>query len=153
LKTYTDSKGKGRPTLDNHEAFSIMLEKLEVIQTMLDGFDYADFEKNALKLSPKVMNNILSLESPQGKLDGKKRFFDVMATLIRAYTLCGKLDGDKNSAMKQIIDNTIVAEGVTDIFESVGLDKPNIGLLSEEFLEDIKQNVLCKHYVNTIIVQ
>tara|TARA_R110001599_G_scaffold82854_2_gene222834 strand:+ start:26739 stop:29921 length:3183 start_codon:yes stop_codon:yes gene_type:complete len=169
LKTYTDSKGKGRPTLDNHEAFSIMLEKLEVIQAMLDGFDYADFEQNALKLLPGVMNHILSLENPQGKLDGKKRFFDVMAPLTKAYTLCSTLDEaaeykkeiaffsavkaalskftstdkrrtdeDKNSAMKQIIDNAIVAEGVTDIFESVGLDKPNIGLLSAEFLEDVK---------------
>lgn len=169
LKTYTDSKGKGRPTLDNHEAFSIMLEKLEVIQAMLDGFDYADFEQNALKLLPGVMNHVLSLESPQGKLDGKKRFFDVMAPLTKAYTLCSTLDEaaeykkeiaffsavkaalskftstdkrrtdeDKNSAMKQIIDNAIVAEGVTDIFKSVGLDKPNIGLLSEEFLEDVK---------------
>jgi len=169
LKTYTDSKGKGRPTLDNHEAFSIMLEKLEIIQAMLDGFDYGDFEQNALKLLPGVMNHILSLESPQGKLDGKKRFFDVMAPLTKAYTLCSTLDEaaeykkeiaffsavkaalskftstdkrrtdeDKNSAMKQIIDNAIVAEGVTDIFASVGLDKPNIGLLSEEFLEDVK---------------
>ena len=169
LKTYTDSKGKGRPTLDNHEAFSIMLEKLEIIQAMLDGFDYADFEQNALKLLPGVMNHILSLESPQGKLDGKKRFFDVMAPLTKAYTLCSTLDEaaeykkeiaffsavkaalskftstdkrrtdeDKNSVMKQIIDNAIVAEGVTDIFASVGLDKPNIGLLSEEFLEDVK---------------
>ncbi|MGK0270781.1 MAG: type I restriction enzyme R subunit [Cocleimonas sp.] len=169
LKTYTDSKGKGRPTLDNHEAFSIMLEKLEIIQAMLDGFDYADFEQNALKLLPGVMNHILSLENPQGKLDGKKRFFDVMAPLTKAYTLCSTLDEaaeykkeiaffsavkaalskftstdkrrtdeDKNSAMKQIIDNAIVAEGVTDIFESVGLDKPNIGLLSAEFLEDVK---------------
>jgi len=136
---------------------------------MLDGFDYADFEQNALKLLPGVMNHILSLENPQGKLDGKKRFFDVMAPLTKAYTLCSTLDEaaeykkeiaffsavkaalskftstdkrrtdeDKNSAMKQIIDNAIVAEGVTDIFASVGLDKPNIGLLSEEFLEDVK---------------
>lgn len=46
-------------------------------------------------------------------------------------------DEDKNSALKQIIDNAIIAEGVDDIFSLVGLDKPNIGLLSPEFLEDV----------------
>ncbi len=44
----------------------------------------------------------------------------------------------QHSALKQIIDNAIVAGGVADIFEMVGLDKPNIGLLSDEFLEDLK---------------
>ena len=39
--------------------------------------------------------------------------------------------------MKQIIDNAIVAEGVDDIFELVGLDRPNICLLSPEFMEDV----------------
>jgi len=42
------------------------------------------------------------------------------------------------SALKQIIDNAIVADGVTDVFEMVGLDKPNIGLLSDEFLADVR---------------
>ncbi|KGJ88382.1 type I restriction endonuclease subunit R [Colwellia psychrerythraea] len=170
LKTYTDSKGKGQPTLDNHEAFSILLEKIEVLQSMMAGFDYSDFANNALTLLPGAMNHILSLPNPgNGKLDGKKRFFDVMAPLAKAYTLCSTLDEaaeykkeiaffsaikaalskytgtdkrradeEKHSAMKQIIDNAIVAEGVVDIFDSVGLEKPNIGLLSEEFLEDVR---------------
>jgi type I restriction enzyme R subunit len=170
LKTYTDSKGKGQPTLDSHEAFSILLEKIEVLQNMMEGFDYSDFANNALKLLPGAMNHILSLPNPgNGKLDGKKRFFDVMAPLAKAYTLCSTLDEaaeykkeiaffsaikaalskytgtekrrtdeEKHSAMKQIIDNAIVAEGVVDLFDSVGLEKPNIGLLSEEFLEDVR---------------
>ncbi|WP_033078352.1 type I restriction endonuclease subunit R [Thalassotalea sp. ND16A] len=169
LKTYTDSQGKGKPALDNHEAFAIMVEKLEIIQAMMDGFDYSDFETSALKLLPGTMNHILSLQNPQGKLDGKKRFFDLMAPLAKAYTLCSTLDeaaeykkeiaffsavksaltkftssdksltdDEKHSAMKQIIDNAIVAEGVVDIFDSVGLDKPNIGLLSDEFLDDVR---------------
>jgi type I restriction enzyme R subunit len=93
LKTYTDSKGKGQPTLDSHEAFSILLEKIEVLQNMMEGFDYSDFANNALKLLPGAMNHILSLPNPgNGKLDGKKRFFDVMAPLAKAYTLCSTLD-------------------------------------------------------------
>ena len=163
LKTYTDSKGKGAPTLDTREAYAILLEKMDVVRGMLHGFDYSEYAANALKLLPGAMNHILGLE------DGKKRFLDVMAAISKAYTLCGTMDEaeelkkeiaflsavkaaiskftsidkrrtdeDKNSALKQIIDNAIIADGVTDVFDMVGLDKPNIGLLSDEFLEDVK---------------
>ncbi|NOX08781.1 MAG: type I restriction endonuclease subunit R [Gammaproteobacteria bacterium] len=163
LKTYTDSKGKGAPTLDTNEAYAILLEKMDVVHGMLSGFDYSDYKTNALQLLPMIMNHILGLK------EGKKRFLDVMAAISKAYTLCGTMDEaegmkkeiaflsaikaaiskfttidkrrtdeDKNTALKQIIDNAIVADGVADVFEMVGLDKPNIGLLSDEFLEDVK---------------
>jgi len=175
LKTYTGSNGKGKPTHDTHEAFAILLEKMDVVRGMFDslgangsGFDYSSYEENALQLLPGAMNHILSLQNADGKLDGKKRFLDVMAAINKAYTLCGTIDEvepykkeiaflgavkngiskftsvdkrrtdeEKNSALKQIIDNAIVADGVDDIFNLVGLDKPNIGLLSPEFMEDV----------------
>ena len=175
LKTYTGSNGKGKPTHDTHEAFAILLEKMDVVRGMFaspgangSGFDYSSYEENALQLLPGAMNHILSLQSADGKLDGKKRFLDVMAAISKAYTLCGTIDEvelykkeiaflgavknaiskftsvdkrrtdeEKNSALKQIIDNAIVADGVDDIFNLVGLDKPNIGLLSPEFMEDV----------------
>lgn len=163
LKTYTDSKGKGAPTLDAREAYAILLEKLDIARGMLHGFDYSDYQTDALRLLPGAMNHVLGLE------DGKKRFLDVMAAIGKAYTLCGTLDEaeplkkeiaflsavkaaiikfttiekrrsdeDKHSALKQIIDNAIVAGGVADLFDLVGLEKPNIGLLSDEFMEDVK---------------
>jgi len=163
LKTYTESKGKGAPTLDTREAYAILLEKMDIVHGMLDGFDCSEFETKALQLLPGAMNHILGLE------DGKKRFLDVMAAISKAFTLSGTLDEadklkkeiaflsaikaaiskftsvdkrrtdeDRNTALKQIIDNAIVADGITDVFELVGLDKPNIGLLSDEFLEDVK---------------
>lgn len=163
LKTYTDSKGKGAPTLDTREAYAILLEKMDVVHGMLHGFDYSEFETNALQLLPGAMNHILGLE------EGKKRYLDTMAAILKAYTLCGTMDEaeglkkeiaflsavkaaiskftsidkrrtdeDKNTALKQIIDNAIVADGIADVFEMVGLDKPNIGLLSDEFLEDVR---------------
>ncbi|MBU2864400.1 type I restriction endonuclease subunit R [Reinekea forsetii] len=168
LKTYTDSKGKGAPTLDATEAFAIFLEKLDIVHGIFasteggSAFDYSAYETKALQLLPGAMNHILGLK------DGKKRFLDVMAALAKAYTLCGTIDEatpykkevaflaavkaaltkfttvdkkvtdeEKNSTLKQIIDNAIVAEGVADVFDMVGLDKPNIGLLSPEFLEDV----------------
>ena len=168
LKTYTDSKGKGAPTLDANEAFAIFLEKIDIVHGLFSSsergsaFDYGAYEKKALQLLPGAMNHILGLK------DGKRRFLDVMAALAKAYTLCGTIDEatpykkevaflaavkaaltkfttvdkkitdeEKNSTLKQIIDNAIVAEGVADVFDMVGLDKPNIGLLSPEFLEDV----------------
>ncbi|USD21389.1 type I restriction endonuclease subunit R [Microbulbifer variabilis] len=169
LKTYTGSNGKGKPTHDAHEAYAILLEKLGVLHDMMHGFDYSQYETQALQLLPGAMNHILSLKNPgSGELDGKRRFLDVMAALSKAYTLCSTLedaapykkeiafwgavknaitkftaidkrrtDEEKNSALKQIIDNAIVTDGVDDIFSMVGLDRPNIGLLSPEFMEDV----------------
>ena len=168
LKTYTGSNGKGKPTHDTHEAYAILLEKIDVVRGMFHGFDYSGYEDNALQLLPGAMNHILGLKGKNDELDGKKRFLDVMAAISKAYTLCGTMDEvepykkeiaflgavknaiskfttidkrrsdeEKNSALKQIIDNAIVADGVDDIFNLVGLDKPNIGLLSPEFMEDV----------------
>lgn len=173
LKTYSNAQGKGKPAVDAHEAFAILLEGMEVLRAMMHGCDYSMYEEQALQILPRVMNHILSLEGPvnsEGKreLNGKRRFLDVMAKIRSAYTLCGTLDEakafskeiaffggvknaitkfttidkrrtdeEKNTALKQIIDNAIIAEGVDDIFSLVGLDKPNIGLLSPEFMEDV----------------
>ncbi|MBT8155144.1 type I restriction endonuclease subunit R [Epibacterium ulvae] len=168
LKTYTGSNGKGKPTHDMQEAYSVLLEKMDVVRGILHGFDYSDFEQNAVQLLPGAMNHILGPQEDSDNLDGKRRFLDVMAAIGKAYTLCSTMDEveplkkeiaflsavknaiskfttvdkrrtdeEKNSALKQIIDNAIVADGVDDIFHLVGLDKPNIGLLSPEFMEDV----------------
>ncbi|WP_286818731.1 type I restriction endonuclease subunit R [Desulfobacter sp. UBA2225] len=164
LKDYTDSKGKGAPTLLAEDAYALLLEKLEVVGAMMHGFDYSDYETNAVMLLPMVANHILGLD------DGKKRFLDAMAAITKAFSLCSTLDEAaplrkeiaffsaikaaiikhttvdkkrteevKNSVLKQILDNAVIAGGVADIFELAGLDKPNISLLSDEFLEDVRR--------------
>ena len=67
-------------------------------------------------------------------------FLSAVKAAITKFTTIDKrrTDEEKNSTLKQLIDNAIVADGVADVFEMVGLDKPNIGLLSPEFLEDVK---------------
>lgn len=163
LRICTDAKGKGQPTLDAEEALSILLEKMDVVRGMFHGLDYSKFETEALKLLVPAANHLLGLKH------GKQRFLDVMASVTKAYSLCGTLDeaavlrteiaffsaikavllkhtsvdrkqteDEKNSALKQILDNAIIAEGVSDIFALAGLEKPNIGLLSDEFLEDVR---------------
>lgn len=180
LKTYTNSQGKGQPTVDTAEAFAVLMEKVDIIRGMFATpvdtkvFNYRpDFETDALRLLPGAVNHLsgLSHSDANGKQvrDGKRRFLDVMAALAKAYSLCSTMDEthgykneiafysaiktafikhstadkkrtdeERNTALKQILNNAVVADGVDDIFSMVGLDKPNIGLLSEEFLEDVK---------------
>lgn len=45
----------------------------------------------------------------------------------------------RNAVLKQILDNAVVAEGVEDIFKLAGLDRPDIGILSDAFLEEVRQ--------------
>ena len=41
-------------------------------------------------------------------------------------------------AVRQIISRAVAPEGVVDIFAAAGLDKPDISILSEEFLADVR---------------
>lgn len=160
LKDYANAGGKGRTTVDLAEALAEFLKRLDIVRHMYHGFDYSSYKTNAHMLLAPAANHILGLD------DGKKRYLDEVLGLSKAFSLCGTLDEarecreevaffqaiksviqkasrserkgiDKNAAIKQIIDNAVVSEGVEDIFDLVGLDKPNIGVLSEEFLEDV----------------
>ncbi|MCU4568836.1 type I restriction endonuclease subunit R [Acinetobacter ursingii] len=170
LKTYTDAKGKGEPTLRAEEAYAVLAEKVDAIRGMFaktndqTGLDLSSYETQAHRLIIPAANYVLSLK------DGKKRFLDLVLAVNKAFSLCGTLDeaktlhkeiafysaikaaiskhtsvdrkllqAEKDSTLKQILDNAVVADGVADVFALCGLDKPNIGLLSDEFLEDVRQ--------------
>jgi len=163
MKEYTHAKGRGRPTVDASEAFSVLLEKLDILQTMLHGFDYSGFLTGGHKALAGAANHVLGVK------DGKKRFADTALALSKAFSLCctldeakavreevafmqgvkviltkkdlsaqKKTDEQRDLAIRQIINSSVVSERVVDIFDAVGLDKPNIGLLSDEFLAQVK---------------
>lgn len=165
LKTYTDSDGKGSPTQRTQEALAILMRKMSAVRDMFHGFDYSKYKTKALQLLVPATNFILE-EPKNGKkrfldlMASINRSFSLCATMdevselrieiaflnaiksaLIKYTSVDtkRLEEEKNSALKQILDNAIVAEGVADIFELAGLQKPNIGLLSPEFLEDVKR--------------
>lgn len=129
-----------------------------MMPTLLIG-DFILVTKSHMLLAP-AANHVLGLDG------GKKRYLDGVLALSKAFSLCGTLDeakacreevaffqavkaviqkagktppkkDDKNSAIKQIIDNAVTSDGVEDIFDLLGMDKPNIGILSDEFLDDI----------------
>ncbi len=163
LREYTASKGRGRPTVDAHEAYALLEEKLDLLRNLLHGFDYSNFLTGGHRLLAGAANHIL------GERDGKKRFADNALAMSKAFTLCctldeakavreevaffqaikvilikrevsaqKKTDEERELAIRQIIGNAVVSGEVVDVFEAVGLDKPNIGLLDEEFLAEVR---------------
>ncbi len=164
LKDYTDAKGKGRPNLPAEEALAVLLEKMEVVRAMFHGFDYSDYQTNAAMILPLAANHILGLEDGKkrfldavtaitrafslcstldaaAQLNKEIAFFSAIKAAIIKHTTIDKkrAEEEKNTALKQILDNAVIADGVADIFALAGLDKPNISLLSDEFLEDVRQ--------------
>jgi type I restriction enzyme R subunit len=168
MREYTASHGRGRPTVDAHEAYSLLMEKIDVLRAMLHGFDYSGFLTGGHKTLAGAANHILGLQT--GKLrDGKKRFADTALAMSQAFTLCCTLDEAKavreevafmqgvkviltkkeasakkrtdevrELAIRQIINQAVVSDSVVDIFDAVGLDKPNIGLLDDGFLSQVR---------------
>ena len=165
LQTYTLSGGKGMPTLDQNEAVAVMNEKFEIVQQLFYGFDYTRYfdapTSTQLQIILDAQEFILGLE------DGEKRlrqyalelskafalsvphedalairedlaFFQAVNTRLNKLTEKGKSDEDYGLAIRQIVDKAIAPAGVVDIFAAAGLDRPNLSVLSEEFLAEIK---------------
>lgn len=164
LRTYTESKGNGQPTLDASEALTKLQELMEVARGVLRGFDYSGYRNQAAMLLLPGANFVLGLD------DGKKRWADVVLAITKSFSLCGTLDeavllreeiaffqaikaviakattsdtklseARRNAVLKQTLDNAVVAEGMEDIFKLAGLDRPDIGILSDVFLEEVRQ--------------
>jgi len=67
-------------------------------------------------------------------------FFQAVRTAIFKTSSTGpRSDYEMDAAIKQIVSRSIAADGVIDIFSSVGLKRPDISILSEEFLAQVKQ--------------
>lgn len=163
LKEYTASNGRGRPTVDAHEVYAVLEEKLDVLRAMLHSFDYSNFLTGGHSVLAKTANHVLGIK------DGKKRFGDTALAMSKAFTLCCTLDEakavreevaffqavkvlltkkeigikkktneERELAIRQIIGSAVVSEEVVDIFDAAGLDKPNIGILDDDFLNEVR---------------
>jgi type I restriction enzyme R subunit len=167
LAFYSDSGGKGDPTLQQDQAVDIMLEKLEVVSQMFHGFEYENYfsadVSGKLSWILKAENFILGLE------DGKKRFVNEVNALGKAFAiaipneqamdvkdevsffqavkarLCkfdatgsGQSDEEIETTIRQVIDKALVSDKVIDIFDAAGIKKPDISILSEEFMMELK---------------
>lgn len=166
LSFYSDSGGKGNPALAQEEAVRFMNEKLEVVSQMYYGFDYKQYfeldTKGKLSLILEAEEHILGLEN------GKKRYIEEVKALSSAFAIAiphdeamdakdeiaffqavkaglVKFESKKTTSdeeiettIKQVIDQALVTEQVIDIFDASGIKKPDISILSEEFLLEVK---------------
>ncbi len=167
LSFYSDSGGKGDPTILQEQAVELMLEKLEVVSNMFHGFAYEEFFEAE---TSKKLSMILSAEEHiLGLEDGKKRFINEVTALSKAFAIAipheqamdvkdefaffqavkarlakfdgtgsGKTDEEIETTIRQVIDKALVSEQMIDIFDAAGIKKPDISILSEEFLLELK---------------
>ncbi len=163
MKEYTNSNGRGRTTVDANEAYSLLAEKLDVLRGMLHGFDYSNFLTTGHKALAGAANHVLGIKDGKKRfadtavamskaftlcctLDEAKNvreevaFMQGVKVLLtkRDITAQRKTDEQRDLAIRQIISSAVVSDSVVDIFDAVGLDKPNIGLLDDEFLAQVK---------------
>ena len=166
VATYTESGGTGRTAVDQAEAVAVMLEKYEVCCALFHGFDRTKWmtgtPQERLSLLPAAQEHILAQE------DGKERCLNAVRELSQAFALSvphpdtlrirddvgffqavraavskrGATDArpeeDLDLAVRQIISRAVASEGVMDIFAAAGLNKPDISVLSDEFLAEVQ---------------
>jgi len=166
LATYTESGGTGRTALDQNEAVALMQEKHEICCALLHGFDWRKWidgkPAERLALLPAGQEHVLAQE------DGKDRYVKAVRALSQAFALAvprdealairddvgffqavqaalakraageARSDEELDHAVRQIIDRAVAPEGVTDIFAAAGLPKPDVSILSDEFLAEVR---------------
>jgi type I restriction enzyme R subunit len=163
LATYSASKGRGTPTIDTDDAFRILKEKLAIAADLLHPIDWSGFRQNALALLPVCLDHILDI--PDGKtrfcdtvLSLTKAFAlcgTTDAALVHAEEVAflqalraplvkgndagtdGRAPGQVDAALRQLMSDALVSGGVTDVFKLAGLEKPDISILSDEFLAEV----------------
>ncbi|MFC1478743.1 type I restriction endonuclease subunit R [Candidatus Margulisiibacteriota bacterium] len=167
LSFYSDSGGKGDPAIAQEKAVQMMLEKLEVVSQMFHGFAYEEyFEADTgkkLSLILAAEEHILGLENGRKRyinevtalshafsiaipheqaMDVKDEvsFFQAVKSRLAKFESPGpgKTDEEVETAIRQVIDKALVTEQVIDVFDAAGIKKPDISILSEEFLLEVK---------------
>ena len=166
LATYTEAGGKGETALDQAEAVALMLEKHEVCRGLFHGFDWGKWltgtAPERLSVLPGAQEHILAQQ------DGKNRLLRAVTELSQAFALAvpheealrirddvgffqavravlaknaagdRRTDEELDHAIRQIISRAVTSEGVIDIFAAAGLKKPDISILSDEFLAEVR---------------
>jgi type I restriction enzyme R subunit len=166
LATYTEAGGTGKTALDQAEAVALMLEKYEVCRNLFHGFDWRRWTSGTpqyrLSLLPAAQEHILAQENGKNRLlravtelsqafalavphadalrirDDVGFFQAVRAVLAKSTIGERKTDEELDHAIRQIISKAVVSGEVVDIFAAAGLKKPDISILSDEFLADVR---------------
>jgi len=166
LATYTRSGGTGRTAVDQAEAVAMMQEKHDVCCGLFHGFDWSVWTTGTpaqrLNLLPAAQEHILAQD------DGKERCLAAVRELSQAFALAvpheeaqsirddvaffqavraalskraateARAEEELDLAVRQILSRAVASEGVIDIFAAAGLKKPDISVLSDEFLAEVR---------------
>jgi type I restriction enzyme, R subunit len=166
LAVYTESGGKGKAAIDQDEAVALMLAKHEVCCEIFEGFDWTPWTKGRpeerLSLLPAAQEHVLA------EKDGKTEFLLAVKELSAAFALAvpheeairirddvgffqavraaltksteeaKRSSEELDHAIRQLVSRAVASEEVVDIFAAAGLKKPDIGILSEEFLAEVR---------------
>ena len=167
LSFYSDSGGKGNPTEQQEQAVALMEEKLEVVQQLLYGFDYhpyftadvsqklsfilqaEDFILGQDNGKKRFVNEVNALSKAfaiaiphERAMEVKEEiaFFQAVKARLCKFDLSSshKTDEEIETTIRQVVDKALVSEKVVDIFDAAGIKKPDISILSEEFLMELK---------------
>lgn len=167
LSFYSDAGGRGDPTLLQEQAVQLMLEKIEVVSAMYHGFPYEDYfaaetsQKLSLILAAEehilgldegkkryinqvtALSQVFAIAIPHEQaMDSKDEvaFFQAVKARLAKFdsTGSGKTNEEIETTIRQVIDKALVSEQVVDIFDAAGIKKPDISILSEEFLLELK---------------
>ena len=168
LAFYAGSGGKGDPAETQQKALELLLERIEVVRQMFHGFDYMRFfsvgtsERLSLILQTEefvlakehgkdrfikestALSKLFALAVPHEDaldLSDEIAFFQSVRARLVKFEGDGETDGKKNyeTAIRQIVNQSVASTEVVDIFDAAGVKKPDISLLSEEFLQDVKE--------------
>jgi type I restriction enzyme R subunit len=167
LSFYTAGGGKGKPTQTQEDAINLMLSKLETIEQMLDKLSYkvyfsADMQ-DKLSIILKTEEYILGIDNGKDRfinevtalskafslsipsneaMDIKEKvsFFQAVKARLQKFGISegGMASDEIGTAIRQVIDKAVVSDKVIDIFDAAGIKKPDISILSDEFMEEIK---------------
>ncbi len=169
LSFYSDAGGKGDPAETQEQAVEMMLEKLEVVANMYHGFDYKAYfmadtskklsmilaaEEHILNIEDgkkryinevTILSQTFAISIPHEKaMDVKDEvaFFQAVKARLAKFdsTGEGRTDEEIETTIRQVIDKALVSEQVIDIFDAAGIKKPDISILSEEFLMELKNH-------------
>ncbi|MGA3057808.1 MAG: type I restriction endonuclease subunit R [Candidatus Limnocylindrales bacterium] len=167
LAAYTESGGKGKPTFEQQDAIHAMQREWEVCLGLFDGFDWSAFSRGSaaerVSVLPRAQEHILA------QRDGKQRLVDAVYSLSRAFALAVPSDEamaiiddvaffqavrsvllksaagerqpteDLDLAIRQIVSRAIASDQIIDIFAAAGLKKPDISILSDDFLAEVRE--------------
>ena len=166
LATYTESGGTGRTALDQGEAVAVMLEKYEICCALFHGFDRSAWvtgtPQERLSLLPAAQEHILAQENGKDRciqavrdlsrafalavphedairIRDEVAFFQaVQSVLVKRAATAARPDEELDQAVRQIISRAVAPEGVIDIFAAAGLETPDISILSDQFLAEVR---------------